>query len=529
MRLSLAGMRRRLAGESGYSLVAVMLLLLVGSLFAVAAWGSANNDVPQSQKDINRKQALDAAEGGLNWYLYHLNQDNSYWTYCASPPGADATTPLMQPWNGTSARPWRTLPGAKSQYVVELVPQNGATACDPSDNTTMIDKTSGTLQIKATGQAQTVKRSLVGTFRRKGFLDFLYFTNFETQDPVVFTKSNPNYIGLTQPGACDKYRWATPTRPSGCAEIQFANQDAVNGPFHTNDSVLVCGSPTFGRTLADKIETGGAPPFVANGGCANAPNVKGTLNSKADNMPMPASNQALADIADPQYSFAGRKYIKLNGTTITVSDDYAGTVNSKTLPWPANGVIYVKTATSNNVGCTPYDIQQKYDNPAGCADVYVSGSYGSGLTIGSDNDIIVNGNVTRTANGMLGLIANNFVRVWHPVDRTKCSSNVGASTMGPAPFSNGIEIDAAIMSLKHSLIVDNYDCGPPEGTLKVVGAIAQQYRGPVGTGSGGNIATGYLKNYNYDDRFKNQNPPYFLNPVDSEWQMIRFTEQIPAR
>ena len=40
------------------------------------------------------------------------------------------------------------------------------------------------------------------------------------------------------------------------------------------------------------------------------------------------------------------------------------------------------------------------------------------------------------------------------------------------------------MSLLHSFIVDNYDCGR-SGTLTVNGAIVQKYRGPVGTGSGG--------------------------------------------
>jgi Tfp pilus assembly protein PilX len=527
MRMTLSRIRRRLAAESGYSIVAVMLLLLVGSLFGVAAWTSANSDIPQTQKDYNRKQAMDAAESGINWYLYNLNQDNQYWSYCNQPAGYTATTPLIQPWDGTSTRPFRKLPGSKASYVDELVPQNGATSCAQGDDTSMIDKSSGILQIKSTGQSQAVKRTVTATFRRKGFLDFLYFTKYETTDPIAFQVSNPNYIGLKTPGACDVYRWATPTRPAACATIQFQNQDVVNGPFHTNDNALVCGSPTFGRTAADKVETGGQPAFIANGGCANTPQVKGTLNDKADLLEVPSSNGTLANIADPQYTFTGRKFIKLNGNSITVSDDYAGTVNVKTLPWPANGVIYVKTGATNNSNCG-YDIQNTYNNGTGCADVFVNGTYSQGLTIGADNDIIVNGNTLRQGNGMLGLIANNFVRLWHPVNRSSCGSNAGSSSMGPGPLTNP-EVDAAILSLNHSFIVDNYDCGAPNGTLKVVGAIAQKYRGPVGTGSGTTIVTGYIKNYNYDDRFKTQNPPYFLNPVDSKWQMIRFTEQIPAR
>lgn len=532
-------LRRRLAAEAGYSMVAVMLLLLVGSLFAIAAWSSAKGDIPQSQDDYNRKQAAEAAEAGLNWYLFHLNQDNQYWTYCTQPPGAPPVgspnqLPLMQPWDGTSARPFRAVPGSNTgQYVVELVPQNGKTQCVPGDGSTMINSADGTLQIKATGQSQKISRTYVGTFRRKGFLDFLYFTNFETLDPVAVSKSNPNYIGLS--GQCNVYRW-TP-RPSGCVEIQFVNSDKVNGPFHSNDNVLVCGSPTFGRANSgDKVETGGpappasAPGFVPNSGCTATPNILGTPVPNAPNLPMPSTNTSVASVADPQYTFSGRKYVTLDGAsnTITVADDYKGT-NSRTLDWPANGVIAVKTLSPlpPKTDCN-YDIVQNYNNPSACGEVYVHGTYSRGLTITTDNDIIVNGPLIRQGNGMLGLIATNFVRVWHPVDRTKCSVNSNpVPSMGPSAFSSGLEIDAAIMSLTHSFIVDNYDCGPPEGNLTVKGAIAQFYRGPVGTGSGSSIATGYVKDYNYDDRFKNQNPPYFLTPVDSEWQLVRFTEQVP--
>jgi hypothetical protein len=90
-----------------------------------------------------------------------------------------------------------------------------------------------------------------------------------------------------------------------------------------------------------------------------------------------------------------------------------------------------------------------------------------------------------------------------------------------------VRIDAAVMSVEHSFIVDNYYCGGTLGTLTVNGAIAQRLRGPVGTG-GTTISTGYIKDYNYDDRFRVVNPPYFLDPVNSAWRLVRFNEQIPA-
>ena len=96
------------------------------------------------------------------------------------------------------------------------------------------------------------------SFRRNSFLDFLYFTDFETLDPVAYTGSG---TGTGSPG------WATTNcsawrqfRHDNCSDIQFITADANSGPFHTNDSILACGGYTLGRKKADRIEisqTGG--------------------------------------------------------------------------------------------------------------------------------------------------------------------------------------------------------------------------------------------------------------------------------
>ena len=44
-----------------------------------------------------------------------------------------------------------------------------------------------------------------------------------------------------------------------------------------------------------------------------------------------------------------------------------------------------------------------------------------------------------------------------------------------------MRIEAAMLAINHSFIVDNYNCGAKLGTLTVKGAIAQKYRGAVGT------------------------------------------------
>jgi hypothetical protein len=92
-----------------------------------------------------------------------------------------------------------------------------------------------------------------------------------------------------------------------------------------------------------------------------------------------------------------------------------------------------------------------------------------------------------------------------------------------------ITIEAAILALNDSFIVDNWRCGSPLEKLTVKGAIAQKFRGPVGTfQTDGDRVSGYAKDYNYDDRLRYRSPPYFLEPVKASWKIVRNNEQVPA-
>jgi hypothetical protein len=209
------------------------------------------------------------------------------------------------------------------------------------------------------------------------------------------------------------------------------------------------------------------------------------------------------------------------------------TVNGTAKSYPANGVIYVQ-----NQNCTPqYDSTMDYPavtDGTGCGDIYVrsSANVPSDLTIGADNDIIIDGNLTHGPGVEVGLIANNFVRVYHPINRSySCgSSNANASSSPEDPTRGSMSdpmIDAAILSISHSFIVDNWGCGTGLGDLTVVGAIAQKYRGTVGTHSGTTVVSGYSKAYSYDYELRYHQPPFFLDPVQAGWGILQETEQVP--
>ena len=64
--------------------------------------------------------------------------------------------------------------------------------------------------------------------------------------------------------------------------------------------------------------------------------------------------------------------------------------------------------------------------------------------------------------------------------------------------------------------------------LTVYGAIAQKFRGPVGTHLNGAVKSGYVKNYIYDDDLRFRDPPFFLDPVQASWRILGENEQVSA-
>jgi Tfp pilus assembly protein PilX len=519
---------RDLRNDEGFAMIVVMVLMLVGGAFVAAALASADGDQPGARRSQDRKAAYAAAEAGVEYYKYLLSQNNDAWTLCTGAGPGIATE-----WNPatTPADPrknvWRTVPGASTQYAIELLPASG-TACQTGANAqaSMIDS-SGVFRIRSTGRANGVKRSIVATFRRPSFLDYIYFTDFETLDPTIWGGST----------GCSAYR---PARASlNCQDIQFAGGDKINGPLHTNDSVLIgSGGVTFGSAASDPIEISTTPAL--NGSTSLINWVSTNKRFGADKLPVPTSNGELATVAGQGDGIllTGLNTVRLDASTDTIHV-WKGLRPDQTIgktptdyAWPTtNQVLYDNPGTG---GCTSFDSPQNAvytDDGVGCAELFISGTYDQNLTVGSARDIVVapsawklndasksnTADLTNTGDALLGLIATNFVRVWHPVNST------ASPCTNQAPAQTNLTIDAAILGL-HSFIVDNWKCAKL-GTLSVDGAIAQKFRGTVGTGSG---TTGYIKNYTYDPRLKYRSPPFFLAPALVAWKVVNEHEQVPA-
>lgn len=507
-------------GDSGFTMIVTLGVLLVSSLLMAAAFTAANGDIHLTHNDTSAKKAYYAAQAGVSNYAFHLNADFNYWTYCKAAGNESLNLYEEKPLKT------RTVPGTTDeQYAIQLLPASTAPVADKKCDTanpvgTMIENhanNGGTFRIESTGYSGNEKRTLLATFAHTSFLNFLYYTQYETLDPATYTPPEP---------ACENFYGK---RPGKCTTIEFVDADVINGPMHTEDTASICSEPTFGRGPEDRIEF--QRGSVAGGGkCSNNAIYKGMLVPEAEvpQIEPPPSNAALKTIATAKYT--GKTTIVLTGETMTVTE-HKGTPKEKTtagVPFPANGVLYV-----SNEACaktyTPYN--PSYTTDTECGNIYVSGKYTSSLTIAAENDIVINGNLEPpveakgepTTNAVLGLIANNFVRVYHPLSggpRGSTSGNCNGSSNGPG-FMPNPTIYAAILAVNHSFIVDNFDCGNPMEKLNVHGAIAQVFRGTVGTHSGVEVASGYSKNYNYDERLQVESPPYFLNPIAASWSVRR--------
>jgi Tfp pilus assembly protein PilX len=448
-------------------MIVVLGVMLVTSLLLVAAFTAANGEVHLTNTDRAQKKAYYAAEAGIENYEYHLTQDGNYLSYCTEGPAA--TNPALNRNGETTHR--ATVPSTNGeatneQYAIQLLPAESASTedsnwvndphCDPNHLVeSMIEEkgsSTGTFRIESTGYSSGEERTIVATFRNANFVSYVWYTKYETGDPVIYGEpptaptALPNYYT-----ECGNFYGIRPAQgrltlagfeyPIRCADNLFFGGESVNGPMHTTDHAGICGSPVFGRNENDRIEfgNGGKPEgegYSSEGHCGeSAPNFKGKhiLPKETLSIEPPPGDEELKHIVEPAYLYAEKTELILEGSTMTVKT-HVGSVEEKTTPavaYPPNGVIYV--AGSCGEKYSPFGPKPRYagnevaaESDTTCGNVYVHGEYTKSLTIAAENDVVINGNITTPVNGegtpttnaLLGLIANNFVRIYHPVVET---------------------------------------------------------------------------------------------------------------
>ncbi len=523
--------------QEGIALITALLLGVVAILLSVALLTYARGSEPLARNTQDWNTAFSAAEAGVDDFLYRLTRDPEYWQNTGTPAPSDgnqAFTSFVQ------------VPGAANEAKFKYKVTQPPSAI-----------TGANIAIEVTAQVRNSTRKLRATLRRRGFIDYLYFTEYEGMDPSL--ASNPTQYAAD----CSKHWYDSPAPLSSCTKIVFGSSDVINGPLHSNDKIWLSGTPTFNGDVSTSWSAP-APRYGTSG--STSPTFARPGDPKyATPLGMPESNGALRNLADK--FVAGQGCLYTGPTKITVRSDgkmdvispqtdpadlnagcgtgsAAAGISSTGLSLPANGVIYVQNKVAST--SSPYyttncsmtglpapitgdiaNLSSSLNYTCSKGDAFVSGVLKGRLTINAENRIVVIDDLTYAnpptnpgTTDFLGLTANNFVETFHPVQA--CSSGSGCNQGGRninlpwnsnQPLTN-LKIHAAILALNHSFRVQSYKEGSSLGTLTVVGAIAQQYRGIVRyTGT----PSGYAKAYNYDNRLKVQSPPHFLDPVQSAW------------
>jgi type II secretory pathway pseudopilin PulG len=563
----------RARDENGFTMIMTVIGVTLVALVAAVALVATNGDAQQTGRSANRQQAYEAALAGINEYAFHLHEHSNYWAECLNAVKSGEPDALNE-MGSTANR--RAVPGLNGgTYALELIPATGHSKCDPTTietaSASMLESLGaarGTFRVRSTGYYAGTELKVMATFKPKTFLDYVYFTQLETSDPVTYGTaeliaaanrqcSKTIYEGrYTTPleNAAGKYLNASgqvvsrTSEAKYCDTISFVGGDNLKGPMHTNDAFVICEKPTLGRESSDPIEVSypktpgwfstSAVPNSGSSCSGSSSNFKGTYEVNEPPLIPPETNGKLKENVEPSFHFNGEVKICLEGSTMTVGRGKSCTASPLySGPLPPHGVIYDSNETCSSE-YTPFNVAYETGTIGTCGNINVEGSYAKPLTIAAENNVVITGNLLKTGEeAMLGLIANNFIRVYHPVELVhpkectneydshghktgeKCTENLSITECkgNLAGSLSNVKIEAALLAIKHSFIVDNYKCGAQLGTLNVKGAIAQKYRGAVGTT--GN--SGYIKNYEYDQRFQTTEPPEFTAPVESDWVIGR--------
>jgi len=606
--------KRFVTDQHGFTMLMVVTALFAVSMLTVAAYSATESDIPVARADQQSRSAYEAAQAGVDWYAALLRTDPEMWMRCGGdssdpwrPLTVEGTTPHTGWMNIATGTQATTANADQDRFRVEIL-KNGATSCNASTPFTTALDPKGYLRIRSTGAANGRARSVVAVFQQQSeFLNYLYFSNWEAQDPQL-SGTSTSYPSGSNRNLCDYTRKTRDRTPNGlkCIPSTFQANDTLAGSVRTNDdSFYICNGASFGRDgMDDKLEV--ASPVAAQWNAVKSENASATpaystaengwydctaptlnaakqfshvtVNAKAEILQLPPNNVVLKDYAARNGAahwprLNGRACLKFTGGDnvdvypqaqtnwgiYPTNIKCTGSPVSKKIP--SGGVIYAEN--DPNVPCQPRygtNSATSYTSSASCGDIAIEGTYGASVTIGAENDIIITGDLKREANtsALLGLVANGYVRIYHPLNGdpylasnqsdglSLCNKPGGGISEIPSPaFTPVARIDAAILSMQHTLQLDNMFCGTlpkltVNGSVSVYWAAFNKWDPAMPFLPGwlktllGVSARGYVvRDWQYDGLLKTAQPPHFIAPLNSDgrWIIQRRTEQagMPVR
>ncbi|MDF1603496.1 pilus assembly PilX N-terminal domain-containing protein [Nocardioides sp. YIM 152315] len=492
-------MRRR---DEGSALILVLCGMTIAMVVVTVALTGSLQVSGQAKRATAWYQALAAAEAGVDDYLARLNDDDDGFQYWAITPNDDyrpraadddawdcENLALQRPLTGSSP-PCGWGPSTSVGWLPVRSETPGEFHYDADLSTTPAD---GTVRLVSTGRVREstddyITRSVSVTLRRDGFGEFLYHTMYETKDPADYVSGIDGMSPGQAADRCTRYYWRGPAdsgvRNSDCVDINFVGGDVLDGPVHSNDTMLMLNRNGTGPRFKDKVTT--SDPACRNRTSQSAcyrrkPNTAATPQFDKDIayrevLDLPASIGDLKQYVDPaQTDLAGCLYtgptrIRFNASpsgTMTVWSPYSrlstlnpgcagdyvseGSAPSDTGTWPRrvavpqNNLIMVQnvpathplqppsgSCAARSIGGFPHaDDYNQTLTESSCryGTVYVDGTLQGRVTISAEHNVVITGSLLyrsgKTGTDVLGLIASNSVQIYHPISKGQCTQYDG--------------------------------------------------------------------------------------------------------
>lgn len=570
--------------DQGMALAIALIFGMVIMIMAASALTVATGGLRKADADQDWNGALSAAYAGVQEYQSRLSNDNTYQQYGNPDAPFSAKSTVTLP-TGTQANvafdigktgKWATVAGSTGTAA------GTASFRYEVDNSQYTN--SGTLRLRSTGRVGAATRTVVADLRQDGFIDYLYFTNYEFQDP--------QQTGKPTTGAASCLKYAYQGRPSGCGEIAFGGGDVIAGPAHSNDTMRVCQASftskvtssnpaTTGLRYTAKDSNGAACTGASFPAPTNQPGLESSLDMPTT-LALPkreTENDLPKDVPTPGCLYTGPTDIVFNsGGTMTVKSPYtkktrtnaAGTDGSAladcglpgtatgqlgsaagaTITVPTKNLVYVQNipTSATDVNFTSSTVNGML--ASSCSNNHVgypltneavpttTGGYGaaSPCAYGARNgDAFVKGDF----HGQLTIATDNYIYVTGDIDYVDSTTDIlGLIGTNNVFVYNPVKVQSALLNTYSSLIGDSgreIDAAILSSSHSFV---IQNFDrgGSRGTltvngsiaqnfrGIASNGANGYIKNYGYDARLRYLAPPKFLSPVTTSYSVTTLTE-----
>lgn len=290
--------------------------------------------------------------------------------------------------------------------------------------------------------------------------------------------------------------------------VWFRTGERFEGPVHVNHSLQIDGDPWFGGPVSAggglTLKTGSNPVFERGY----------TLN--AETIPLPDDSYA-TDRIKPAAVSGGTVLLALNGNQAKyqIDLDHFGPGLLGYRSYERVGGSYVWSATWEQVDLSTINGAIWSPEP-----IQISGTLDGQLTIGVEGNIEVIGDVLYD-----GVVPGN-------PPAPDCDDALGLIADGDliiaytTPNENDCLFYGVVMALEKSVEAEDYQHHDPRGVFEMYGGLIVDYSIHLAQyDNDGNLISGYVRDYHWDNRMITMPPPFF--PLTGRFLIDSWEEVVP--